>query len=212
MSNPNLPIRCEVANITTTAVGTSMLQVCSTVISEGGYVESGIDWSYGMSSGISLGIGAEAPVMAIKLKNAYKTYDNRGYIRYGALNLISTGSNVIYYLLKYPGSTTGNITGTWTDVDADSIAQYAQGTGLTTVFSKGDQVVSGYIVAGSGGSGGNAYVTPGSNTFNPASLAKKNFIAQNYSSTDSEAFLVYAKNIGTAGTSVLASLQWREVF
>jgi hypothetical protein len=118
----------------------------------------------------------------------------------------------MYFLFKYPGSTTGNITGTWTDVDVNSIAQYAQGTGLTTVFSIGDQVVSGYIVAGSGGSGGNAYVTPGNNTFSPASVAKKNFIAQNYSSTDSEAFLVYAKNIGTAGTSVLASLQWREVF
>jgi len=43
MTNPNLPIRCEIINTSTATTG-SMEQICSTVGSEGGYMESGIDY------------------------------------------------------------------------------------------------------------------------------------------------------------------------
>jgi hypothetical protein len=44
MSNPNLPVRCEILN-TGTSTGGYFDQICSTVVSEGGYMESGIDFS-----------------------------------------------------------------------------------------------------------------------------------------------------------------------
>ena len=44
IANPNLPVRCEVRN-TGAGTGGSMDQICSTVVSEGGYIESGIDFA-----------------------------------------------------------------------------------------------------------------------------------------------------------------------
>ncbi len=43
MSNPNLPVRCEIFN-TGATTGAYFDQICSTVLSEGGYVEAGQDW------------------------------------------------------------------------------------------------------------------------------------------------------------------------
>ena len=60
-SHPSLPIRCEVRN-TDTAVGiTSMQQICSTVLSEGGYEESGIEFAVGSTSPVLIEGFANAP-------------------------------------------------------------------------------------------------------------------------------------------------------
>jgi len=65
MSNPNLPIRCEILN-TTTATG-SMEQICSSVMSEGGYVESGTTWALTSPNLRTITSASSTPVMAIRL-------------------------------------------------------------------------------------------------------------------------------------------------
>ena len=62
MSNPNLPIRCEIRNIGTTTGG-SMDQICSTVFSEGGYVEAGQDWAATTPTLKVIDAGITAPVI-----------------------------------------------------------------------------------------------------------------------------------------------------
>jgi len=89
MSNPNLPVRCEIRN-TGTTTGGSMDQICSTVMSEGGYVESGIDWavtSPAIRTTIAPG-GTRFPLMAIRLKNDFKGYPNRISVRPNTIVLV----------------------------------------------------------------------------------------------------------------------------
>jgi hypothetical protein len=47
---------------------------------------------------------------------------------------------------------------------------------------------------------------------NLPSTAKKNYIVQNFNSTDSEIFLVVATNLGAQSTNVGVSMQWREIY
>ena len=66
MSTPNLPVTCEIRN-TTTATG-SMEQICSSVMSEGGYEESGTSWGQSMGSLRTVTGNSTALLMALRLK------------------------------------------------------------------------------------------------------------------------------------------------
>ncbi len=205
MSNPNLPIRCEILNTGATAGG-YMDQICTTVISEGGYVEAGIDWSVANPSLRSLAAGATLPIMAIRLKNAYKTYQNRMIVRLGNANIFSDSGNISYSIIKLPNiaSLTGG-SGVWTSVNADSGVEYYA---LATGYSGGDRLDGGYCA--SAVNGGNK--AGGAPSANLPSSAKKNYIVQNYDSTDSEIYVIVATNIDSKATNVGVSLQWREIY
>jgi hypothetical protein len=88
MSNPNLPIRCEILN-TGTTTGAFFDQICSTVVSEGGYVESGIDFSVdsGQTSQSVTVANGMYPIVAIRLQNTFRGYPNRVIARSGNINV-----------------------------------------------------------------------------------------------------------------------------
>lgn len=205
MSNPNLPVRCEIVN-TGTTIGGYFDQICATVISEGGYFEAGIDYS--VSSGTTLKsitvAAGIAPVLAIRLKNTYQTYPNRVFVRAKEVDVYA-GGNPVYWKL-YKLDSISNLTlsnSTWTSANSQSAVEY----NLTaTAFTGGYQVLSGIIGTQSpGGSSKGA----GSGSEDP-NLSKRNFISQNYDSTDSEIYLLCAQAIG--GTAdVAVDFTWREV-
>ena len=207
MANPNLPIRCEILN-TGTTTGGYFDQICSTVVSEGGYVESGIDFS--IDSGqtgqsVTLANGMH-PILAIRLKNSFRDYPNRVIVRSGNINVYAEAFPTYWALYKLDGL--ANITlsdVTWTSADADSAVEY---TLNATAFTGGDRIEGGIV--GTSSPGGSAKGT-GTAPVNQPSNAKKNFIAQNLDSTDSEIYVVCAKAIG--GTSTLwFDMQWREIY
>jgi hypothetical protein len=202
MSNPNLPIRCEMLNVGTTS-GAYFDQICSTVISEGGYVESGIDWAVSNTPRL-LTAGQTLPIMAIRLKNTFRTYKNRVIVRMGNLNMFSDGENIKWRLLKLPDSSqiTSNV---WTTVDADSAVEYNTDA---TAFTDGDELDNGWVGASTQGS----QKAGGSPASNVPSSAKKNYIVQNYDSTDSEIYVVVATNLGSQSTNVGVGMQWREIY
>lgn len=204
LSNPNLPIRCEIANVGTTT-GAYMDQICSTVISEGGYVESGIDYSFQSPSLRSLAVGATLPVMAIRLKNTFNTYSNRLTVRCGHVSVFSTAAPIRWNLIKLSGNSALN-TGAWSDVNTGvSAVEYnITATGTPT----GEVVDGGFIGANTQNDN---KVASGTSTPETPSASKKNFIAQNFTSTDSEIYVLVATNIGTDATTVGASMQWREI-
>jgi hypothetical protein len=203
MSNPNLPIRCEIRNVGATTGG-SMDQICSTVFSEGGYVEAGQDWSTITSTLKTIAAGVTAPVMAIRLKNAFHTYSNRMIVRMGNLNVFSDGGNIMWRLIKLPAQS--SLTGsTWVDVNTDSGVQYNV---TATAWSNGQEMDSGFVGASTQGS----QKAGGAPASNIPSSAKKNYIVQNFDSTDSEIFLVVATNLGAQSTNVGVSMQWREIY
>jgi hypothetical protein len=203
MSNPNLPVRCEIVN-TGATTGAYFDQICSTVASEGGYVEAGIDWGVTSPTLRVVTAGATLPIMAIRLKTAYKTYANRMIVRMGNLNMFSDGESIKWRLLKLPDSTYLNDT-TWTDVDDDSGVQYC--VDMNT-WTDGDELDNGWVGASTQGSQ-KAGGAPGSNL---PSTAKKNFIVQNYDSTSSEIYMIVATNLGSQSTNVGVGIQWREVY
>lgn len=203
MSNPNLPVRCEIVN-TGTTTGAYMDQICSSVMSEGGYVEAGQDWAVSNPTLRTLAAGTTLPIMAIRLKNTFNSYLNRIIARAGNINVFSSGENIKWKLIKLPdvSQLTG---GSWTSVDADSGVEYNV---AATAYTDGDEIDNGWVGASTQGSQ-KAGGAPGSNQ---PSAAKKNYIVQNYDSSNSEIYIVTATNLGAQSTDVGVGIQWREVY
>jgi len=203
MSTPNLPVRCEIVN-TGTTTGAYFDQICSTVVSEGGYVEAGQDWSVISPSLRTIASGATLTIMAIRLKTAFRTYANRMIVRSGNLKVFSDGDSIKWRLIKLPNQAA--LTGsTWVDVDDDSGVQY---NATCTAFTGGDEMDNGFVGASTQGS----QKAGGAPASNLPSEAKKNYIVQNYDSTDSEIYVVVATNIGSQSTNVGVGWQWREIY
>jgi hypothetical protein len=207
MSNPNLPIRCEIRNVGNT-VGAYFDQICSTAISEGGYVESGIDFS------INSGTAAQSittangvyPILAIRLKNNFRNYPNRVIVRPGNINVYAENFPAYWALVKLNDlSNISLANSTWISVNGDSAVEYNLSA---TAFTGGDRMEGGIV--GTTSPGGSAKGT-GTAPINQVSNAKKNFIAQNFDSSNSEIYLICGQAIG--GTvSIWTDFQWREIY
>jgi hypothetical protein len=208
MSNPNLPVRCEIRN-TGTTTGAYFDQICSTVVSEGGYVESGIDYS------VNSGTAAQAittaaglyPILAIRLKNNFRGYPNRVIVRPGNINVYAENYPAYWSLIKLSDVSAITLANsTWVSADSDSAVEYnISGTAIPGSYDTMD----GGIV-GTSSPGGSAKGT-GTAPINQPSNAKKNFIAQNIDSSNSEIYVVCAQAIG--GTAdIWVDIQWREIY
>lgn len=208
-SNPNLPVRCEIRN-TGIATGTAYIdQICATVMSEGGYVEAGVNYS-AYVEGIALIKGAPATakcLLAIKLKDTYQSLPNRIIVRPTDLDILSDGSSVVFELWRVP-SAAANITGgTWVSANSASMVQYNTTVGTSFNTTNGEMFASGFVAAnnpsGKQASGAADIADP--------VKAKRAYLSQNITSTDSNVFILIARNLSsTADTNAYASLQWRE--
>lgn len=212
LSNPNLPVRCEIFNTGITSGG-SMDQICSTVSSEGGYVESGIDWAISGALRTTATPGrTQLPVLAIRLKNSFNGYPNRMSIRPNSISLFVETESIESNIIKLPNvlslSTTlnGGVL-TWISVDDNSGVEYCINA-TTYVSANADRFIVGYFPAGSS-----------QNSLSPAGLynlilSKKNMISQNIDSNNSEIYVISVKTIKTGNISagVAASIQWREIY
>lgn len=207
-SNPSLPIRCEIRNYGT-AVGTaSMDQMCATVMSEGGYRESGVDYSAD-SGAIALtkgSPGAYKVCMAIRLKNTYKGLRNRSIVRMASLDLFADSASCQWELWRLPNTT--NITGgSWVSAGDDSVVEYNITAGTNFTTTGGNKMNSGWVAANNP-SGKQA---SGSSALSDPSASKRAYISQNIESDDSNIFVIVARDLSpTADTNLYAAVQWRE--
>lgn len=207
MSNPNLPIRCEIFNTGATNGG-FMDQICSTVLSEGGYVEAGQDWhvSTGNTKITVTGEGNTVPIMAIRLKNSFNGYKNRAIVRMGDINLYAETNPGLWELRKLDNSSYLTFANnTWTSVHPNSVVEFNT-TGLT--INDGEAISGGFV--GTTSPGGSAKGFGLSSTTQPTS-AKKNYIAQNYDSSNSEIFVVTLTPL-TSPVDVWCTVSWREIY
>lgn len=200
MASPNLPVRCEIFN-TGATTGGSFNQICSTVISEGGDADAGQDWSTLNTILRTVNAGATLPLIAIRLTNTFQTYPNRILARLQEFSLYSLKEPLIYKVIKLPDVSflTG---GSWTPVDARSAVEFNVGA---TAYTDGLVFASGYVSSAVGNRGA-------VNADPSASNARQNYISQNYTSTDSEIYIIAVTNLGTTSTTAGASLQWREIY
>lgn len=200
MANPNLPVRCEIFNTGATAGG-SFNQICSSVISEGGYIETGQDYSTLNTTLRTVASGATIPLLAIRLLNVYQGYTNRIMCKLEEFSFYSSKEPLYYKVVKLPNQSflTG---GSWAPVNSNSAVEYNAGP---TAYTDGKVFATGYISANVGNRGA-------VNADGDASNARENYIAQNFDSTDSEIYIIAVTNLGPTSTTVGAAMQWREIY
>lgn len=203
MQSPNLPVRCEISNSVTTA--SNMEQICSTVISEGGYSEGGRAFSVSSPSFRAVTSGSTLPVLAIRLKNSINGLPNRSFIRLQNSAVFTDLQTVRYELVKLPSGSALTTASAWISVDPISTVEYNISA---TNYTSGKTLLSGFVGANS--------LNP--NQANPLVQAqagvanKQNFITQNYNSTDSEIYVLIAKNMTSNTTNVGGTMLWSEVY
>ena len=207
MSTPNLPVRCEIRNTTTTTG--SMEQICASVMSEGGYEESGTSWGQSMSSVRTITSGSTALLMALRLKNSYNGLPNRAYIRLEDTSVYSKDQAVKYSLVRIAsGSVTG---GTWTSVDPSSVAEYNVGS-MGYTASLNHEMSNGFAAAGTAGGGGGPGVGFSTPSQRAGSRNRINYISQNFDSTNSDMYGIMVTNLTGTSTDVIASMVWKEIY
>lgn len=204
-TQPSLPSRCEIRN-TGSAVGTATLkQICATVLSEGGYLETGVV-NTANSSLLGRTIvdgGNSIPVIAIKLKNSLNGDLVRGIVRIIESSVIATNGPVYIELIRFD-SYNDIIGGSWTSYASDSCIEVnTTATSYSNGRSMGGQFLEAAAAKGTTGA---------ANLINPL-INKRGFITQNYDSTNSQAYAICITALGNQNNiniKVYASLQWSE--
>ncbi len=147
MLTPNLPIRHE---IRLTSGNVSLTQICSSVISEGGYNPIGRPFS--INNGFTAIIVADdvrTPLLAIRGNSITASSSNN---KYNHQNIVpsniqifdsTNNKNVFYEILLYLAPSTQ--TATWQAVNNNSIAEYALGNTITSIIGTPIVVDSGYV-------------------------------------------------------------------
>lgn len=146
ITTASLPLRYEIKNTGTTDSSSTMKQVCSTVISEGGYELRGKQGAVGTSitSAKTLATaGTFYPVVSIRLKSG--SLD--AIVIPTAASFLGTGNGINYnWKIISDASIT---TGSWTPASADSAVEY---TLAGTAMSGGRVLANGYINSSNQGS------------------------------------------------------------
>jgi len=141
IATASLPLRYEIKNTTATASSSTLKQVCSTVISEGGYELRGLQQSIGTTITAPHSLttaGTFYPVISIRLKAA--NLDAVAVL--SALSVMAAGGTANYcWRVVETATTTG---GTWVSAGTNSSIEY----NLTGTSSAGGRVAAqGYFSA-----------------------------------------------------------------
>ena len=142
----SLPIRYEIKNTGATSSSSTMKQICSTVMSEGGYElrgqQNGINTLITAPKAIATK-GTFYPVVAIRLKSSALD----AIVVPSAATFLGTGNGINYLWRLMVGSTI--TTGAWTSAGADSSVEY---TISGTATTGGRVIASGFINSSNQGS------------------------------------------------------------
>ena len=122
ITTASLPLRYEIANTGITTSVSTIKQVCSTVISEGGYELRGLQQaiSIPINSPRTLGTaGTFYPVIGLRLKASPNRLD--AIIILTALSMMPISNGNFNWQVRASGTTTG---GTWVSAGVDSAVEY----------------------------------------------------------------------------------------
>ncbi len=196
MTTAVLPVRYEIENTGTTASVSTLKQICSTVLSEGGFELSGfqrvvntpITSPYTLTTA-----GTYYPVLSIRLKST--ALDD--LVILSALSLLGSSNVGVNYNWKIVNGDT--VTGgTWVSAGANSSVEYnISGTATTG----GDVVASGFISAGNQSSQ--------AIDISKSSLFKFQLERDSFTSTPSTLSLIVASD--TNSSKIYGSMDWEEV-
>jgi hypothetical protein len=196
ITTASLPLRYEIENTGVTASSSTLKQICSTVISEGGYQLNGLQQAVNIpittprSTSVA---GTYYPILSLRLKSSPNFLD--AVIILTALSVLGTGNGVNYnWKVIASGTTTG---GTWVSAGVNSAVEYNI-TG--TSFTGGRTLASGYLNSSNQGSQ--------SIDILKEALFKFQLERDTFTSTAFELTLAVTSD---GGGSIFASLDWEEI-
>ena len=196
ITTASLPLRYEIENTGTTASISTLKQICSTVISEGGYQLNGLQQAVNIpitAPRTTSVAGTYYPILSLRLKSSPNFLD--AVIILTALSVLGTGNGVDYnWKVIASGTTTA---GTWVSAGPNSAVEYNI-TG--TSFTGGRTLASGYLNSSNQGSQ--------SIDILKEALFKFQLERDTFTSTAFELTLAVASD---GGGSIYASLDWEEI-
>ena len=194
-----LPLRYEIENKNSTTGSSTLKQICSTVLSEGGYELRGAQRQVDLplnAPRTCTTANVNYPAISLRLKSSPNKLDS--IVILSAVNIVGDGNNGIFnWKLIANGTTSG---GSWVSPSLDSSVQYNTSG---TSFSIGD----GRTIAG-------GYFTSNTQSNPPVYLDSSNLFKfqlerNSFTSTPYELTLVVSSK--TDGNTVYASLDWEEI-
>jgi len=148
ITTASLPLRYEIANTGITTSASTLKQVCSTVISEGGYELRGLQQAVGTPVQTPVDLttaGTYYTVASIRLKTTPNRLD--AIVILTALSILGITNNATYnWQVRASGTSVG---GTWNDAGGDSAVEYKIGGGT---YTGGRILASGYTYGSNQGS------------------------------------------------------------
>jgi len=137
MTTATLPVRYEITNTSITAGSSTMKQICSSVISEGGYSQSGPTETAGTGVNVKRLVSeyVSYPIVSIRLASARLD----AIVAPTQVDVLSPTVNYYRWSLVKNATLTG---ATWTGTSATGSVQYDTGA---TSYSGGSELASGYV-------------------------------------------------------------------
>jgi hypothetical protein len=118
ITTASLPLRYEITNTAATSGASTLKQICSTVMSEGGYQLNGLQQAVGIpvTTPRALAVaGTFYPIVSLRLKTSPERLD--GIVICTAISVIATSTGAYNWQVIATGTTTG---GTWVSAGANS--------------------------------------------------------------------------------------------
>ena len=197
MTTASLPLRYEITNLDTTASSSTLKQVCSTVLSEGGYELRGAQSTIGIPVATPYDLTNAStfyPVISIRLKSAFLD----AIVILTALSIMGITNNASYNWKVVVGGTTSG--GSWVSAGDDSAVEYnITGTSFTEGTGRG--LASGFA---NGSNQGSSVID-----ILKEALFKFQLERNGLTGTATELTLVAASE--DAGADILATMDWEEV-
>jgi hypothetical protein len=196
ITTASLPLRYEITNTAATSGASTLKQICSTVMSEGGYQLNGLQQAVGIpvTTPRTLTVaGTFYPIVSIRLKTSPNRLD--AIVICTAISIIATSSGNFNWQVVASGTPSA---GTWVDAPGGSSVQY----NLTgTSFTGGRILSSGFFSVSNQGSTQVDILKE--------ALFKTQLERNGLTGTPFELTIIIASNGG--GDTVLASMDWEEI-
>ncbi len=198
ITTASLPLRYEITNTGTTSGASTLKQICSTVLSEGGYQLNGLRQAVGIpvTTPRTLAVaGTFYPIVSLRLKTSPNRLDS--IVICTAISVMATSTGNYNWQVIVDGTTTG---GSWVSAGATASVEYNI-TG--TAFAGGRILASGFFSVSNQGSTQVDILKE--------ALFKTQLERNGLTSTPFELTIIVASDASGGGGNVLASMDWEEI-
>lgn len=199
MTSCNLPIRYQLVGRNGTANSATLIQICSSVISEGGYNPAGRPFAVSLTnSKVALKNNIETYLLALRYKS---TANHENIVPTSSTVICTTNDIVIFRVRIFPADTNLNAFSGWTSVNNNSVMEYTTADLLTTLDTTGSVIVDeGYVVS------------KNSSTYEGlATIFKLVQVTANVDNT-SDILVLSVFNPGQSNLTVWGGLTWQEAY